>query len=88
MDDEAALLARRVAIAASAWMHAPADAEAYKRLVQATSAWDSYVQPPLESGVPVEELLDHSADESPPVVLGDSLPELGVALRRAARREL
>ena len=32
MDDQAALIARRVAMAAAAWFNAPADVEAYRRL--------------------------------------------------------
>ena len=32
MDDEAALIARRVALAAAAWFNAPSDVEAYRRL--------------------------------------------------------
>jgi uncharacterized protein YbaA (DUF1428 family) len=47
MDDEAALLERQVAMAASAWRRAKADTEAYRRLVVATSAWDAYVAPTL-----------------------------------------
>lgn len=38
MDDEAALLERQVAMAASAWRRAKADTEAYRRLVVATVA--------------------------------------------------
>lgn len=48
MDDEAVLLARQVAKAASAWRHAKADTEAYRRLVAAVSAWDAYVAPTLD----------------------------------------
>ncbi len=48
MDDEAALLERQVAMAASAWRRAKADTEAYRRLVVATSAWDAYVAPTLD----------------------------------------
>lgn len=48
MDDEAVLLARQVAMAASAWRHAKADTEAYRRLVAAVSAWDAYVAPKLD----------------------------------------
>ncbi|GAB7007722.1 hypothetical protein JCM18899A_51970 [Nocardioides sp. AN3] len=48
MDDEAVLLARQVAMAASAWRHAKADTEAYRRLVVAVTAWDAYVAPTLE----------------------------------------
>lgn len=32
MDDEAALIARRVAMAPAAWFNAPADVDAYRRL--------------------------------------------------------
>lgn len=48
MDDEAALLERQVAMAASAWRHAKADTEAYRRLVVATSEWDAYAAPTLD----------------------------------------
>lgn len=47
MDDEAALLERQVAMAASAWRRAKADTEAYRRMVVATRAWDAYVAPTL-----------------------------------------
>ncbi|ABL79339.1 hypothetical protein Noca_4753 (plasmid) [Nocardioides sp. JS614] len=52
MDDEAALLERQVAMAASAWRHAKADTEAYRRLVVATSEWDAYVAPTLDEPAP------------------------------------
>jgi len=48
MDDEAVLLARQVAMAASAWRHSKADTEAYRRLAVAVTAWDAYVAPPLD----------------------------------------
>lgn len=48
MDDQAALLERQVAMAASAWRHAKADTEAYRRLVVATSEWDAYLAPTLD----------------------------------------
>ncbi|MEV5003934.1 hypothetical protein [Nocardioides sp. LML1-1-1.1] len=52
MDDEAALLERQVAMAASAWRRAKVDTEAYRRLVVATSAWDAYVAPTLVGPAP------------------------------------
>ena len=42
------LLARQVATTASAWRHAKADTEAYRRLVATVTAWDAYVAPRLD----------------------------------------
>ncbi|WP_085894295.1 hypothetical protein [Nocardioides sp. PD653] len=47
MDDEQILRARQVAVAASAWLHEPADFEAYRRFAIATAAWATYRQPAL-----------------------------------------
>jgi hypothetical protein len=55
MDDEAALLERHVAMAASAWRHAKADTKAYRRLVVATTEWDEYVAPRLDEPDDVDE---------------------------------
>lgn len=84
MNDEAALLARRVALAASAWMKRPTDAGVYTRLVAAVAEWDAYVDPGLDS----EELLDGLADTRPPQPLGELVPGISEALRAAARREV
>lgn len=86
MDDRAALLARDVARAAAAWLNAPVDHEAYRRLVAATQAWNAYCAPALGEEVDGEDLLDAVADPSPPQALGDGLAELGDALRRHHRR--
>ena len=92
MDDEAAMLARRVAVDASAWLRHPDDPQVYARLVNAIAVWDAYVEPRLAAGQDAgdleAELLDELGDESPPTLLGDAMPELGAALRKAARREL
>jgi hypothetical protein len=64
MDDEEALLAQRVAMAASAWLHAESDTEAYRRLVAATDECDDYWAPQLED--PAEELLDALGEDSAP----------------------
>lgn len=86
MDDRAALLARDVARAASAWLNAPVDHEAYRRLVAATQAWNAYSAPSLDEP-DGEELLDALGDSSPPLALGEGLAELGDVLRRHHRQE-
>ena len=89
MDDEAALIARRVALAAAAWFNAPSDVEAYRRLSLAVGEWNAYCAPVLEEpNTSGEELLDDLADTSPPVPLGQGLADLEAALRRQARRAL
>lgn len=89
MDDEAALIARRVALAAAAWFNAPSDVEAYRRLSVAVGEWNAYCAPVLEEPASSgEELLDDLADTSPPVPLGQGLADLEAALRRQARRAL
>lgn len=62
MDDEAALLAQRVVLAASAWMKQSADAGVYARLVAAVAERDAYVDPQLDDA---ERLLDRFADTRP-----------------------
>lgn len=69
MNDAAALLERHVANAASAWRHAKADTEAYRRLVVASAEWDEYVAPRL--------------DEPDDVEVGDVAARLRWAARRA-----
>ena len=54
-DDEAVLLARQVAMATSAWRHAKADTEAYRRLVAAVISWDAYAAPTLDA--PTEDVV-------------------------------
>lgn len=85
MDDRAALLARDVARAAAAWLNAPVDYEAYRRLVAATQAWNAYCAPALDEGAEGEELLDALPDPSPPQALGEGLAQLGEDLRRQHR---
>ena len=87
MDDQAALIARRVALAAAAWFNAPADVEAYRRLAAAAGEWNAYASPQLEDS-DVDELLDDLADVTPPTPLGQGVAELEAVLRRQARREL
>lgn len=87
MDDQAALIARRVALAAAAWFNEPADVEAYRRLATAVGEWNAYTSPQLEAG-DVDELLDDLADVAPPTPLGQGVAELEAVLRRQARREL
>jgi hypothetical protein len=55
MDDEQVLRARQVAVAAAAWFHARADAEAYRRLVLAAGQWAAYRAPRLDDQ-PTDEL--------------------------------
>jgi hypothetical protein len=73
-------------MAASAWLHTPADLEAYRRLVAAVAEWDSYCSPQL--GEPAEELLDQLGDDSAPLVLGEVVADVTAQLRKAARRAL
>ena len=89
MDDQAALIARRVAMAAAAWFNAPADVEAYRRLAAAGAVgeWNAYSAPQLEN-VDVDELLDDLADVAPPTPLGEGVADLEAVLRRQARRQL
>lgn len=86
MDDQAALIARRVALAAAAWFNEPANVEAY-RLAAAVRERNAYTSPQLEAG-DVDELLDDLADVAPPTPLGQGVAELEAFLRRQARREL
>jgi len=87
MDDEAALIARRVPMAAAAWLNAPSDVEAYRRLAVAVGEWNAYCAPRMdpEAG---EELLDELADVAPPEPLAALMPDLAASLRAGARREL
>lgn len=55
MDDEQVLGARHVAVAAAAWFHARADAEAYRRLILAASQWAAYMAPRLDDQ-PTDEI--------------------------------
>ncbi|MFC6044849.1 hypothetical protein ACFP8W_00105 [Nocardioides hankookensis] len=90
MDDQAALLARRVALAASAWLSAPTDIDVYRRLVEAVGEWESYCGPVLEvdgASSSEEELLDELADVSPPQPLGVGMADLEARLRRQAREQ-
>lgn len=91
MDEQAALIARRVAMAAAAWFNAPADVEAYRRLAAAVGEWNAYCSPtmqPSTTGADDEELLDQLADARPPAPLGEGLADLETALRRRARTSL
>lgn len=87
MDDQAALIARRVALAAAAWFNAPADVEAYRRLATAVGEWSAYASPQLQTG-DVDELLDDLAYVAPPTPLGEGVAELEAVLRRQTRRKL
>ena len=87
MDEKGALLARRVATAAAAWFNAPRDTDAYRRLAGAVDEWNAYAAPRFTDGVD-EELLDDLGATNPPVLLGESLPNLEATLLRAARREV
>lgn len=83
MNGREALLARDVARAAAAWLHAPVDHEAYRRLVVATQAWNAFCAPSLdepEGNAP--ELLDELEDPHPPTPLGEGMAELGARLER------
>lgn len=89
MDDHAALLARDVARAASAWLNAPVDYEAYRRLVVATQDWNAYCAPVLDepAGAQGEELLDALPDPSPPQPLSEGLAELSERLQPPEHHE-
>lgn len=82
MDEQAVLLARTVARAASAWFNEPLDYETYRRLALAVSEWNTYSSPPLPQ-LDEPELLDEAADHNQPVPLGGVLPDLENRLRRA-----
>lgn len=88
MDDQAALIARRVAMAAAAWFNAPQDVEAYRRLAAAVGEWNGYCSPTMESLPKDAELLDELADVTPPQALAALLPDVTGPLLREARREL
>lgn len=88
MDDQAALIARRVAMAAAAWFNAPADVEAYRRLAAAVGEWNAYCAPTMESLPEQDELLDELADVAPPQALAALLPDVTGPLLREARRQL
>lgn len=76
------MLARDVARAASAWLNAPVNYEAYRRLVAATGEWNAYNEPHLDdASADHEELLDELAEQSPPKVLGEGMEELGERIR-------
>lgn len=45
MGDQAAVIARRVAMAADAWFDAPANIDAYRRLADAVGEWNAYCSP-------------------------------------------
>lgn len=86
MKEHEVRLARDVARAAAAWLNAPVDHEAYRRLVAATQAWNSYLSPALDDDGPSEEeLLDELAAQSPPQRLADGLVELEQRLRSPRR---
>lgn len=83
MDGREALLARDVARAAAAWMNAPVDHEAYRRLTVATQAWVEFCAPALdEPDDRAPELLDELDDPHPPQPLGEGMAELGARLER------
>lgn len=89
MDDEAALIARLVAMAAAAWSNAPADIEVYRGLASAVDEWNVYCAPELgdpPSGE--EELLDELADHRPAVPVGSEAGDLAAMLRQRAREVL
>ncbi len=87
VDDEAALRARRVAIATAAWLREPADVIAYTRMIQAVEAWNAYCEPMLNEDAE-HELLDQLAHHDPPQPLGLGMPGLEAELRRRARKAM
>ena len=97
MDDRAALIARRVALAASGWMNAPADYEAYRRMAVAVAEWNDYTSPSLsgQSDTGSAEQDDEDDEElvdvdqlPPPMALAEGIAELEDTLRRMARQVL
>lgn len=92
MDDQAALIARRVALAAAAWFNAPADVEAYRRLAVAVGEWNAYCAPTMDpapgGSADEDELLDELGATEPPMPLGAGVADLEAALRRRARKTL
>lgn len=94
MDDTEALLARTVARAARAWLSSPLAPDLYRRLVEATADYDTYLSPRLPlseddtADLDGDEVLDDLGSNSEPMLLGEGLAHLDEALRARARRTL
>lgn len=88
MDDQAALIAVRVAKAADARFNAPEDTEEYRRDSRSPALSGGRTPHRLWTWSRGEEPLDDLADASPPVLLGDGIAVLGAVLRRQAHRAL
>ncbi len=86
MDDEAALVARSVAMAASAWVSQPNDHEAYRRFVEAVQQWNAFCAPELRD--PGDDVIDGWVEQADPVPLAAGIADLGAVLRREARRRV
>ncbi len=82
MDDQEALIARRVAMTAAAWFNAPADVEAYLGS-RPRSGRNAYSAPQLEI-VDVDDL----ADVAPSLPVGEGVADFGAVLPRQSRRQL
>lgn len=92
MDDQAAVIARRVAMSAAAWFDAPANIDAYRRLADAVGEWNAYCSPRIgdPQDLATAELLDELVDAAgePPQPLGAGLADLEAVLMSKARRTL
>lgn len=92
MDDQAAVIARRVAMAAAAWFDAPANIDAYSAPGGRGWEWNAYCSPLIgdQQDPDAAELLDELADAAgpPPQPLGVGLVDLDAVLRSKARRSL
>jgi hypothetical protein len=82
VDAKDALLARRVAAAADAWLRDPQDTQVYARLVAATLAWRRVTGPTVDETEPMDGHAESSLPMEPdpavtlPPTLGEALGEV------------
>jgi hypothetical protein len=86
MDDQAALIARRVAMVAAACLNAPADVEAYRRLAAAVGGGTPTA--PRSWRTSTSTSCSTTWRTSRPTPLGEGVADLEAVLRRQARRQL
>ncbi|WP_145229481.1 hypothetical protein [Rudaeicoccus suwonensis] len=60
-----------VAIAATAWLAAPRNSDAYRRLVEAVDRRNQWLQPVLTESSEQPEILDEVGADRPPASVGD-----------------
>lgn len=89
MDDALALIAREVAMAASAWHRCASDTEAYRRLVDAVVTWDHYLAPDLMNPVSEDVAAQvRKAARQALYAMDEEMDEHAGALANAANRWL